>query len=269
VEYPTTKPEETLGNCLKHLKEWNVKSLGIASFGPLDLEPGSKTYGYITTTPKPYWGNTDLLGYFSKNLPGVPIQIQTDVNAAAQSEMIYGKHHGGKNLNAVCYITVGTGVGCGITIFGKILKGFAHSESGHVRVPRHPKDIAFAGTCPYHKDCVEGLISAGAIAARLNMAAKDLKDLPDTHEVWDIVGFYLANLCISLTLIASPEVIVVGGGVLKRLAIYPHIKAHFEQLLNKYVETPAVNSYIVRSRFDDNAGTVGCLELGRKAYYGS
>jgi fructokinase len=199
-----------------------------------------------------------------KKALGVPVEMQTDVNAAAQSEMIYGNH--GKSINACGYITVGTGVGCGIMIFGKILKGFAHSECGHITVKLHkdePED--FKGTCPFHGNCVEGLVSAGAIAARLGIQPKDLADLKDEDPVWDIVAYYLAQVCVSLTLISSPQVIVIGGGVLKRLVLYPKIRNEFVKLLNGYVPTPNVEDFIVRSRFEDDAGAVGSLELGRIA----
>ena len=263
--FPTTTPEETVSEAIKWLKEWNVQAVGIASFGPLDLDPESKTFGFITSTPKPYWNNFDFRGTVQKALGGIPVEMQTDVNAAAQSEMIYGNH--GKDIQACGYITVGTGVGCGIMIFGKILKGFAHSECGHITVKLHPQEPEdFKGTCPFHGNCVEGLVSAGAIASRLKMSAKDLATLGDDHWVWDVVANYLAQLCMALTLISSPQVIVVGGGVLKRSVLYPKIRSEFTKLLNGYVPTPGVDEYIVRSPFEDDAGAVGSLELGRIAF---
>ncbi|ETV74825.1 hypothetical protein, variant [Aphanomyces astaci] len=238
--------------------------IGIASFGPVDLNPASPTYGYITTTPKPHWANTNIVGAFKAKYTGVPINFETDVNAPALFEAAFGGH--GPDVSSVCYITVGTGIGVGVCIDGKPVHGRMHPEAGHMFVPLAPADIAanFQGLCPFHSSCAEGMAAAGAIAARTRVDRTGLHEIPDTDPVWDIVAHYLALVCVNLTLTVSPHVIVLGGGVSKRQGLLGKIHTKFNAALNGYVSTPPLTSYIKLS-FHEDIGLVSSLELARLA----
>jgi len=198
---------------------------------------------------------------------GVPIGLSTDVNVCAVGELAYGNH--GK-INSCCYITVGTGIGVGVVVDGKPVTGLLHPEGGHFIPPRYPGDD-FKGNCPFHSACTEGLANAGAIAERCKMPIRELEKIPDDHKVWDMVAFYLAHLCSVLTCVVSPEVIVLGGGVLRRTLLFAKIRNHFKELLAKYLVhrklDEELDSYIVPSRFntgDTTSGSVGCLEIARQ-----
>jgi len=265
---PTGKPQDVLPQALEILKKYNIQSLGIGSFGPVDLNIHSPQYGYITSTPKPNWSYVDVVGVF-KAL-NVPIGFTTDVNSAALGELLYGEH--GPHVNSSSYITVGTGIGAGLVVNNQCVEGLIHPEAGHIMVRKH-KDDTYKGICPYHQDCCEGLATARAIADRLGIHYEELKDLPDSHPVWDMVGYYLAQLCLSITLIASPHNIVLGGGVLKRRILYPLVRKYVQQMLNGYLHhkqiTEEIDTYIVSSRFDapnsnTSAGIVGVLTLSEE-----
>ena len=250
-------------------------SLGIGSFGPIDLNPASPHYGHITTTPKLAWQDFDVVGFFSSL--SIPISFNTDVNAAALGELQWGGHQAdsGCDVRNVVYVTVGTGIGAGVVVDGRAVAGLLHPEAGHFRVPRHPDD-AYAGNCPFHSDCLEGLGNAGAVAARCGIPPSQLQSLPDSHPVWDIEAFYLANLCQTLATIVSPHVIVLGGGVLKRGCLFPKTRQQLLRINNGYLRVDrltaaGVDNYVVPSRFDaagsnTSAGCIGVLELARRAY---
>lgn len=265
----TTTPEETLAKASAFLIENKVQSIGVASFGPVDIDPSSDTYGYITSTPKPKWKNVNILGAFKKI--GVPVGFNTDVQAAAIGEIEHGKHG---NISSCCYITIGTGVGVGVVIGRQAVCGLTHPEGGHIRIKRHPQDT-YEGNCPYHHDCVEGLTNAQAVAKRAGVDPSQLKTLPDSHPVWDLEAYYLAQLCASLTLIVSPHVIVIGGGVPKRKILFSKIRQQLIRELNGYVQIAKIlnetDRYIVSSVHDqgedNNAGSVGALELARLALH--
>jgi len=248
------------------LKKKNVVAIGIGSFGPVDLNVDSKTYGYITSTPKPGWKYVDVLGPI-KSL-GLPIGISTDVNVAAVGELAYGDHG---HISSCCYITVGTGIGVGVVVDGKPVTGLLHPEGGHFKPPRYPGDT-YEGNCSFHKDCTEGLANAGAIAARAGVDREALETIPDDHKVWDIEAFYLAHLCTVLTTVVSPQVIVLGGGVLRRKILFPKIREQFKIILNGYLQHPKllenVDKYLVPSRFNvgkTTSGAVGTLEIARES----
>jgi len=275
--FPTTTPSETFEKVVGWLRARNQEAkfdaLGIASFGPVDLDVHSPTYGYITTTPKPKWGSTPVLEHFKEF--DCPKGFDTDVNGAATSEASLGGHRKDKKgaLSSCAYITVGTGVGVGVVVNGKPVHGLIHPEVGHVSPPRHPSDTAFKGTCPYHSACVEGLVSSGALSSRVGIPASELASLPDDHPVWELIGFYLAHLCVNIVLTISPEVIVLGGGVLKREILYRIVRKQTAQLLNGYISSPLlrerIDEFIVQSPFGSNSGIVGALELGRIALFES
>jgi fructokinase len=203
----------------------------------------------------------------------VPLGFATDVSTAAYGEFVYGRH--GPDVRHCAYVTVGTGIGAGLVLDGRVHTGLLHPEAGHMPARRHPRDVerSFLGICPFHTGaenaCLEGLASANACAARLGLQVEALADLPDEHEVWEIEAFYLAQLCVNLTLTVSPQVIVLGGGVLKRGdALLTSVRRHFLQQLNGYLVVPRLDesTYITRSRFDaEGSGTsAGCV--GTLAY---
>eukprot|EP00808_Paulinella_micropora_P007055 g81726.t1 len=272
-EYATTTPAATLQKAADILKKHGVTCVGIGAFGPVDLDPNSNTYGYVTTTPKPNWGNTNLLQYY-KPL-GVPFSMETDVTAAALGEITHGQH--GK-IQSCVYVTVGTGIGVGVVTHNQAVYGVMHPEGGHWMPRRYPGDT-YQGNCPYHKTCLEGLCNSISIAERLNISRHDVGKLPDSHPIWDCVAHYLSELCVVVATLLSPDVIVLGGGVLKRTVLFPKVRAKFKQTLNGYLQKPKfleqVDSYIVPSRFNRpglsingqpvSAGAIGTLELARRA----
>lgn len=272
--FPTTKPAETLQLALDFFKQHKIVSLGIGSFGPIDINPASKHYGCITSTPKLAWQEFDVVSFF-KSL-NVPIAFNTDVNAAALGEMKWGGHQSRFNheVKNVVYVTVGTGIGAGVVVDSRAVSGLLHPEAGHFRVPRHPDD-KYEGNCPFHKDCLEGLGNAAAVAARCGVPPSQLHTIKDDHPVWDIEAYYLANLCLTMACIVSPHVIVLGGGVLKRSCLFPKTRKALVELNNSYLRADEliskVDDYVVPSRFDaadskTSAGCVGVLELARRIY---
>eukprot|EP00123_Amoebidium_parasiticum_P008703 comp18969_c0_seq1/m.21264 comp18969_c0_seq1/g.21264 ORF comp18969_c0_seq1/g.21264 comp18969_c0_seq1/m.21264 type:complete len:298 (-) comp18969_c0_seq1:397-1290(-) len=264
-EIRTTTPDETLGAAVAWLTENGpFDALGVASFGPVDLKKNSPTYGYITTTPKPHWGNTNVLKYFEHF--NVPTAFDTDVNAPALAEAAYGGHQDSKSC---AYITVGTGVGVGAVINGKTVTGLMHMEGGHILVPKAPGDT-FEGSCPFHKSCVEGMVNSNALASRKGLTIHDLPSLKDDDPLWDIAAHYLAALCMNITLLLSPEVIVLSGGVLKRNCLFPKMRSRFTELLAGYVKVDKIanhmDKYLVPSIFGNNIGIISALELARLAH---
>ena len=259
---PTTDPEETLGRIEAVLAGWQsehrLAGLGIASFGPVDLDPASPTWGFITTTPKPGWRQADVAPRLGRDL-GVPLAFDTDVNGAALAEMKWGA---GQGMSDFAYITVGTGVGVGLIVNGRPTRGFAHSELGHVRVARLPGDD-WPGACPYHGACVEGLAAGGSIAKRLGGSAANLA--PD-DPVWDTVAHALAQLCHVLVCAAAPRRIVIGGGVVSG---QPHLLGRIHDMLVEslagYVILPKGADYVAAPGLGDLAGPLGPIALALDA----
>jgi fructokinase len=244
VVIPTTTPEETLGKVKEWLLAKNVDAIGVASFGPIDAKKGSPTYGFITSTPKPGWRNTNVLQLIGAydDFRGIPILFDTDVNAPALAEFTVqeeeSKATGAPVPASSAYITIGTGIGVGLVINHGSVKGLLHPEAGHVLVQPRPGDESFPGTCPFHGRCVEGMCSNGAMSTRLGITHSQLPELPDDHEIWDICAYYIAQLCMNLVLIASPETIRIGGGVMKRTVLYEKTRKITLQLLNGYIVSP-------------------------------
>jgi len=275
--FATTEPQETLPNvtqwvrntCQEH--HYKIERIGIACFGPIDLDKSSKTYGYITSTPKLKWQQCDILGHMKRQFSELPddrFSFDTDVNAPANSELNhYNVAHPDKKISSIAYITVGTGIGVGLVVNGRTVHGLVHPEGGHLYVPLHESDLKenFKGTCPFHGSCVEGMASAGSIAARKKIANAELSTIDDRDESWDRVSHYLAHLCVSISLLTSVERIVISGGVLKRKILYPIIREKFKDYMNGYMKHKIliddVAQYIVGSEFGDNAGIIGALCL--------
>ncbi|GEN49341.1 ROK family protein [Alkalibacterium pelagium] len=254
---PTTTPEETFEKVFKFFDQYDVSAIGIGSFGPIDVNLESETYGYITSTPKTAWEHTDFIGVMKERY-SVPMGWTTDVNAAALGELTYGA---AKGKHSCLYLTVGTGVGGGAVIKGEPVEGFGHPEMGHILVRKHPEDH-FKGHCPYHGDCLEGLAAGPAIEKRYG---KKAQELADTEEVWEIEAYYLAQALMSYTLTLSPEKIILGGGVMKQTQLFPLIRDEFTRLMNDYVQTPDMEEYIVSPQLKDDAGITGCLILAQRA----
>ncbi|WP_166355510.1 ROK family protein [Phytoactinopolyspora limicola] len=266
--FPTTTPHETLGQAITFVHEQQtlagapVAAIGIACFGPVDLRPDSPTFGHITSTPKPSWGGTDVVGMFRDTF-GVPVGFDTDVNGAALAESQWGA---GVGLDPLVYVTVGTGVGGGVLVNGGLLHGLLHPEVGHVMVRRHVDDH-FAGLCPYHGDCLEGLASGPAIQARWERPATDLG--VDRDQAVKLESWYLAQLAASLTYLLSPERIIMGGGVLKLPGLLDAVRADTAAVINRYVDVPAtssqVDTYVVPPGLGDRAGILGGVALAQRA----
>ncbi len=263
VRFPTTSPEETIGRAIDFFSKYNdeLAAIGIASFGPVDPNPKSPTYGYITSTPKPGWANTDLAGEIHKAL-NQPFVFDTDVNGAALGEYKWGA---GRDVDSVLYLTVGTGIGGGAILNGQRLHGLLHPEMGHLMVPRAPGDT-FPGICPYHGDCLEGMATGPALKARWGTSAENL---PPDHEAWDIEAWYLAMALVNYILILSPHLIIMGGGVMEQKQLFPKIRKLVQDKLNGYVATPAItsdiNTYIVPPALGNQAGVLGSIALAQEA----
>ncbi|GEK88169.1 fructokinase [Alkalibacterium putridalgicola] len=256
LSIPTTTPEETFDKVFEFFDNYTLEAIGVGSFGPIDVNKNSSTYGYVTSTPKLAWQNVDFLGKLKERY-AVPVAWTTDVNAAAYGELKKGAAVG---KNSCLYLTVGTGIGGGAVINGEPLEGYGHPEMGHIPVRMHEED-SFKGTCPYHSNCLEGLAAGPAIEQRYNKKAQYLTDRKD---VWDIEAYYLAQALMTYTLTLSPEKIILGGGVMKQSQLYPLIRKEFSKLVNGYVATPDLDEYIVSPGLDDNAGITGCLLLAQK-----
>ncbi len=260
---PTTLPEETLGGLVDVLERWQstegIEALGIASFGPLDLDPNSSAYGRITTTPKPGWAGTDVLNPL-RRAARAPAAFDTDVNGAALAEMRWGS---GRGFSDFAYVTVGTGVGVGLIANNLPMRGFAHCELGHIRIARLKGD-EFAGSCPFHGDCVEGLASGPSLVARVG--AGNVAGLKSEDPVWDSVAWALAQLCHSIVCAAAPRAIAMGGGVLEN---QPHLLSRVEGMLansiNRYMILPESRPYIRPPELGSDAGPLGAIALAMSA----
>ncbi|GIP33160.1 ROK family protein [Paenibacillus sp. J2TS4] len=262
ISFPTTTPEETIGRVEDYFRGKKIAALGIGAFGPIDPRKDSPTYGYVTSTPKPYWGGFNLLGALNRNI-NVPTGFDTDVNGAALGEALFGA---AKGLDNCMYITVGTGIGAGALINGKRVHGLSHPEMGHIIVRRHPQD-EYEGRCPYHRDCLEGLAAGPAIEERWGVKGSELGA---DHAAWEMEADYLAQALMNYILILSPEKIVMGGGVMKQQQLFPLIRQKLIRLLNGYVQQEAIldaaENYIVPPALGDNAGLCGALALAAEAY---
>lgn len=272
ASFPTTTPAETLGKCKAWLETRSFDALGIATFGPIDPQPSSKTYGRITKTPKKLWRDADVVG--ALDVFNVPVKFDTDVNAPALSEY-RAMVARGEHPSSVAYATVGTGIGVGLVVNGAPVHGLLHPEAGHMCVPRYPGDD-FNDMDPSLKCAnwaeVEAMCASGALAKRAGLAdPAGLKDLPDDDPVWDVAAHYLAALCANLILVVSPEKIVLSGGVMLRASLFPRIRAKTVQYLNGYIPVDAATSVkacatlIVPSPHGNSAGIVGALTLASDA----
>ncbi|MGX6978644.1 ROK family protein [Vagococcus elongatus] len=256
VSIPTETPDVTMAAVFGFFDQYELKSMGVGSFGPIDVNEKSDTYGYITSTPKIKWQNYNFLGAL-KTRYGVPIAWTTDVNAAAYGELTYGA---GKGKQSCIYLTIGTGVGGGGVVNGQLLQGFGHPEMGHIRVTRLEGDT-FSGVCPYHGDCVEGLVSGPALEKRTGQKGQTLAE---DDPVWKIQANYIAQALMNYTLVLSPEAIILGGGVMQQAHLFSLIHEEFEKVINGYVSYPELDKYILPTGLGSNSGIIGCLQLAKE-----
>lgn len=261
VSFPTREPEATMKDVIDYFRDKQVEAIGIGTFGPIGLDPTRSDFGCVTTTPKPGWSGYPLL-HAVKDHFGVPTGWDTDVNAAAVGEAEWGAAQG---LDSCVYYTIGTGVGVGVVASGQPVHGLVHPEGGHVLIRRHPAD-AFAGACPYHGDCLEGMAAGPAIERRWN---KKGSELPPEHEAWNIEAYYIGQAIAGTILLLSPKKIILGGGVMHQRQLFPLIREEVRRSLNGYVNASAIleeiDQYIVPPGLGDNAGLCGALALGLAA----
>ncbi len=267
--FATTTPAETIERALAFFREVQkserLAAVGIASFGPIDPNPASPTFGYITTTPKPGWAHTDLGGIVRRAL-GVPVGFDTDVNVAALGEHRWGAAQG---LDTFIYLTIGTGIGGGGMVNGKLIHGLMHPEMGHIRVPHDRAKDPYPGCCVYHGDCWEGLASGPAIVGRWG---KRGDALPLDHPAWELEAEYLALGLVNLILPISPQRIILGGGVMENVHLLPLVRARVQTLLNHYIAAPAIeehiDEYIVLPGLGNRSGVLGAIALAELALAG-
>jgi len=266
--FPTTSPAETVARAVRFFAENGpVEALGVGAFGPVDIRPDSPAWGTITTTPKPGWGDTEVVAPLRSGL-GVPIVLDTDVNVAALGEWRWGAAAG---LDDFCYITVGTGIGGGAIINGRLVHGLLHPELGHMRIPHDRSRDPFDGICPYHGDCLEGLASGEAIRQRWGRPGQELSG----PAVWEVEAEYIALALVNVVCLLSPQRIIVGGGVARQPTLLPMARKRLRELLAGYLRAPeltdpdGVDGYVVAPQLGGEAGVIGAIQLAWEAQHGS
>jgi fructokinase len=259
--FPTTTPEETIGRTVDFFRAQPQlpESIGIATFGPADVRRDSETYGFITSTPKTGWSNTDLAGRIARELQR-PVAFDTDVNGAAVGEYLWGAGQGTQNL---LYLTIGTGFGGGALVNGQPVHGLVHPEMGHLFLPRAEGDD-FKGNCPFHGACLEGMVAGPAIQAHWGTPAETL---PPDHIAWSFVAHYLSFAVTNMILILSPERVIMGGGVMQQEHLFPAIRTRVQSHLKGYVRAKElisqIDQYIVPPGLGSRAGVLGAMALTR------
>ncbi len=264
--FKTLTPKETIAQAIifftNEHKKTPLSALGLACFGPLDLNKNSPTYGEITTTPKAGWNHYNILKAF-KNILSIPIEFETDVNGAALGEYKWGA---AKNIDTFIYITVGTGIGVGAMISNTLLHGLIHPEMGHILIPKHKEDT-LDSVCPYHKNCLEGLASGPAMMKRWRVALAT--DLEENHKGWDLEAYYLAVAIANYSLCLSPKRVIIGGGVLNKKHLIDKIRQNVQIQLNGYLShdliLEKIENYIVLPQHMGNSGILGAIGLAIQA----
>ena len=256
--FPTEIPESTVPKMIAYFQDKGIEALGIGCFGPVDLNKKSATYGYITSTPKLAWRFYDFAGAFREALK-VPVGFDTDVNGAALGEATFGV---AKGLDSALYLTIGTGIGGGAVVGGKLVHGLLHPEMGHMKMIVR-EDDTYSGKCPYHGTCFEGLAAGPAIEARWGVKGSEL---PEDHPAWDLEAYYIGQAMANYILTLSPKKIILGGGVMHQKQLFPMIHKYTQEFLNGYIQkeevtTDKIKDYIVYPGLGDNAGVVGALAL--------
>ena len=265
ARFPTTTPEETLDQAIRFFKEaerdfGKLSALGVATFGPLDPNPDSASYGHILPTPKPGWSNANVVGVL-KSAFDIPIGFDTDVNGAALGEWTWGAAQG---LDTFIYLTVGTGIGGGLMANGKLVHGLLHPEMGHIMLPHDKERDPYEGWCSFHKDCFEGLAAGPALEARWGQKAETL---PSDHPAWELEAHYVALALSNYITTLSPQRIIIGGGVGGREELLPFIRKNVQSILNGYVQsdviTKNIDEYIVPPGLGGRAGMLGAIAMAK------
>jgi len=267
IRFKTTMPEETLGKAIQFFKPFassgQINAIGAGCFGPLDVNPASPTYGYITATPKMGWSNTNVLGILRGAL-GINIAMDTDVNAAALGEYKWGASSG---YDPSLYLTIGTGIGGGYIQDGRSLIGLLSPEMGHIRIPHNRELDPFVGNCPFHEDCFEGLASGPAVEKGLG---KPGAMIPESDPFWNIEAEYIASALVNYILTLSPRKIVLGGGVMQREFLFPKIRWRVRELLNGYLASKSlleqIEDYLVPPGLGNQSGSLGAIALAMQLH---
>jgi fructokinase len=263
VRFPTTTPDATIGRAIAFFQSqaFDLAAIGVACFGPVDIDPASPTFGLITSTLKPGWAQTDFAGALRRAL-NLPVGFDTDPNGAALGEYRWGAAQG---LDTFVYLTVGTGIGGGGMVGGRLIHGLMHPEMGHIRVPHDRQTDPFAGMCVYHGDCLEGLACGPALEARWGQPANTL---PSDHPAWLLQSHYLALGLVNIVCTLSPQRIIIGGGVMAQPQLFPMVRAKVQELLNGYVQAPEIldhmDGYIVPPALGNRAGVLGAIALAQR-----
>lgn len=261
---PTTDPDQTIRSVVDFFNPYKLKkqlmAVGIATFGPVDLDRFSPTYGYITTTVKPKWGQVNLLGRVKHALE-LPVAFDTDVNGAVFGEYYWIPEN--KQLDSLVYITIGTGIGVGVLVDGRPLHGLVHVEAGHLAIPHDVEKDPFPGICSYHGDCLEGLASGPSMAQRWKQLAERL---PEDHPAWDLEAEYIALGLVNLIYAYSPNKIILGGGVSQHPGFHKSVRKKVRNFINGYINSPMVldriDEYIVPPSLGNRSGVLGAIAMG-------
>ena len=265
TQFSTEAPGPTIARAVEFLSKYagSLQAVGIGSFGPVDLRPSSPTFGCITSTPKPGWQNYDFAGAVRRAI-GVPVGFDTDVDAAALGEARWGA---AQSVSDFLYLTVGTGIGAGVIVNGRILHGLIHPEVGHIRIPHDWQQDPYSGGCPFHGDCLEGLASGPAMEKRWSKRAHEI---PVDHPAWALEAHYLALGLANWVCTLSPKRMILGGGVMQQPGLFPLVRKELVRLLNGYVRAKElieeVEQYVVPPKLGNRAGIAGALVLAEQAY---
>jgi fructokinase len=260
ARFPTTTPAKTIEEVFEFFRPYlnRIQGVGIGSFGPLDTNLLSPTYGFITNTPKPNWSNVNVLGMLREKF-NLRIAIDMDVAVAGLGEAKWGAS---KNASHSLYLTIGTGIGGGYIVNGQPLRGLASLEMGHIRISRDPVLDSFQGACRFHGDCFEGLASGPAIEARFEQKGETI---PDDHPFWEMEAGYIAQALMNYILTLSPQRIIIGGGVMQKDFMFPLVREKTLKLLNNYVSNDAIlnniDEYIVPPALGGRSGVLGAIAL--------
>ena len=261
IRITTTSPSETLEQAVAFFQNYDLAAIGLAPFGPLDLNPSSPTYGTITATPKPGWTGTNILAPFLRKF-NLPLAFDLDVNSAAFGE--YSIIPENRKLDSLVYLTIGTGIGAGFIINRKVTHGLNHPEAGHIRVPHDRKIDPFPGICPFHGDCFEGMCSGPALATHWR---KPAEMIPSDHPAWDLEAMYIAFALVNFILTISPQRIVLGGGVMGHKPLFPSIRSKVQGLLNGYptssILTGSMEEYIIPPALGSRSGVLGAMAMAK------
>jgi fructokinase len=264
--FPTTTPDETMRHVVAYFRAQHAKTplsgVGVSSFGPVEPKREAPLFGHITTTPKPHWGNADVVGPIEAAL-GVPVGFDSDVNGAALGEFRWGAAQG---LDTFVYLTVGTGLGGGGMAGGNLMHGLMHPEMGHMLLRRDPAKDPYGGYCVYHGDCFEGLVCGPSIEARWGRSAREL---PPGHPAWDLESDYLAQGLMNIILVVSPQRIIMGGGVMDQAHLFPLVRRKVQEYLDGYLQLPEIteriDQYIVPPGLGNRSGVLGAIALAEMA----